>query len=269
MLSTNSVAYDRSEYRGFVRKGYDSARFIEYLDGIEKNIVETLKRHYANFSKPTDRMVTVVEVPFADSTRKLMLKEDDFTRAPNAAKMIKYIFKPSRGERGWDASVFLADAGLLVPEPVAYVEKRKLGIFRRSFFFMEYVANARSLRDVLSGEGDKGALMAEAGTTIKRLHDLGCTHGDLKATNFLVREDEDGQRRLYLIDLEDVRMHSKIPRKKRLDDLVRFYKSSGDTAGNYVRVFLSGYGKDINTIDENISARELRARLSIRDSAAG
>ncbi|MEE8574325.1 MAG: lipopolysaccharide kinase InaA family protein [Thermodesulfobacteriota bacterium] len=268
-MSEKPIEYRHNGYKGFVCRGYDSATFLEYLNNIDENIAEVVRSHYKDFDKQTDRMVTAIEVPFADSTRKFLLKQDDFTRAFNAQKMTKYAFKPSRGRRGFDASLLMMEKGLLIPEPVAYIEKRKMGAFLKGFFFMEFIDQAKSLRDVLTGDAcDKGALMAEVGTTIKRLHDIGCTHGDMKATNFLVRDDGE-QRRLYMIDSEDVRCHSKIPRKRRLDDLVRFYESSGDSEGNFIRPFLSGYGKDINIVKENISARELRGRLSIPDSAAG
>ena len=263
MQSSDYIEYRNKGYKGFIRKGHHSKPFIEFLDNIDSNIEDIVTEHYDNLPNeaslplPTDRMVTVLEVPTIDGMKKVLLKEDDFERSFNFAKSFKSIFKKSRGLRGWLAATRLADGFVLVPEPIAYIEKRGLLRFKRGYFFMEYIEGSVNLGDKLKGGDDKVRLIVQVGDLLRALHELNCSHGDMKASNFLVKDDGD-RHRLFMIDTEDVRFHKKINKMHRMKDLLRFVRSIPDVEDQDMDMLLSGYGKNVRAITDNITPRELR-----------
>ncbi|MEE9543041.1 MAG: lipopolysaccharide kinase InaA family protein [Thermodesulfobacteriota bacterium] len=261
MRSDDYIEYQSKDYKGFIRKGYHSKPFMEFLDNIDSNIKDIVIDHYAKFPKdvpaPTDRMVTVLDVPSLDGTNRVFLKEDDFERAPNFAKSFKSIFKKSRGMKGWLAATRLLEGFVLVPEPIAYIEKRGLLRFKRGYFFMEYVEGSLNLGDKLKDGEDHVRLIVQAGDLLRSLHELDCSHGDMKASNFLVG-DEGDRYRLYMIDTEDMKFHKKIKKMHRMKDLLRFVRSIPDVEDQDMDMLLSGYGKNIRAIGDNITPRELR-----------
>ncbi len=261
MQSDDFIEYKNKGYKGFIRKGHHSKPFIEFLDNIDSNIKDIVIEHYAKFPKdvpaPTDRMVTVLDVPTLDGTKKVFLKQDDFERAFNFVKTFKSIFKQSRGMKGWLAANRLLDGFVLVPEPIAYIEKRGKLRFKKGYFFMEYVEGSINLGDKLKDGEDHVRLIVQVGDLLRSLHELNCSHGDMKASNFLVA-DEGERHRLYLIDTEDVRFYKKIGKMHRMKDLRRFVRSIPGVEDQDMDMLLSGYGKNIRAIGDNITPRELR-----------
>jgi tRNA A-37 threonylcarbamoyl transferase component Bud32 len=231
---------------------------MDYLDNIEANIKDLVIEHYNTIpTDPAVRMTTIVDVPTLDGTRKVFLKEDDFIRAPNFVKSFKSIFKQSRGMKGWLAATRLLEGNVLVPEPIAYIEKRGALRFKRGYFFMEYIEGSLNLGDKLKDGKDRVRLIFQAGDLLRSLHELDCSHGDMKASNFLVG-DEGDRFRLYMIDTEDMRFHKKIDKTHRMKDLLRFVRSIPDVMDEDMDMLLSGYGKNIRAIGDNITPRQLR-----------
>ncbi|MBE9531320.1 MAG: hypothetical protein IME98_00775 [Proteobacteria bacterium] len=159
--------------------------------------------------------------------------------------------------KGWLAANCLLDGFVLVPEPIAYIEKRGLLRFKEGCFCMEYIEGSLNLGDKLKDGENRVRLIVQVGDLIRGLHELNCSHGDMKASNFLVA-DEGDRHRLYMIDTEDVKFHKKIDKKHRMKDLLRFIRSVPDVADQDMDMLLSGYGKNIKAIKENITPRELR-----------
>lgn len=260
MPSKDLIEYNKNGYKGFVRRGYDQAPFLEYLSAIDEHVKEVEARHYKNFDAPTDRMVTTVEAPFLGGPRTLMLKQDDFTRSFNASKSVKYAFKRSRGLKGWEAANMLLDGFVLVPEPLAYIEKRSMGAFKKGYLFMEYIEGAVLLRDAVKENTDREQLIVEAGSIMRKVHDLGCVHGDMKSTNFLVK-GTGNEKRVYLIDFEDVSFSKKVAKKERINDIMRFIESIEDITKAEVNALLTSYGRDLTVWNDNITINDLRQRI--------
>lgn len=85
------------------------------------------------------------------------------------------------------------DIGIDVPEPIEAFEHDGLGVL-----VVEYLPDFRTL-----GQLDSGAVERVAPDllgSLVRMHDIGIAHGDLRAENVLVANDE-----LYLIDATNVR----------------------------------------------------------------
>ncbi|MCJ7616504.1 MAG: hypothetical protein MUO43_08215 [Desulfobacterales bacterium] len=96
--------------------------------------------------------------------------------------------------------------GIPTPKPIAFLEKR-WGPFRAtSYYISEYIDGTDLYRLITSDrlkEINIEALSIKFGEILKLLADANMSHGDFKATNFIVAGEK-----LYIIDIEGMREHS-------------------------------------------------------------
>jgi serine/threonine protein kinase len=96
-------------------------------------------------------------------------------------------------EQELKATRAMRDIGVLVPEPIEAFEHEGFGVL-----VVEYLPDFHTLSQL---EGDAVKQVApDLFTSLARMHDIGIAHGDLRAENVLVANDE-----LYLIDATNVR----------------------------------------------------------------
>ncbi|WP_435096978.1 RIO1 family regulatory kinase/ATPase domain-containing protein [Halarchaeum sp. P4] len=96
-------------------------------------------------------------------------------------------------EHELEATRRMREAGLNVPEPVEAFEVEGLGVL-----VMEYLPEFETLDDLSRAEIEVRA--PELFGALKTMHEHGLAHGDLRAENVLIHEDE-----LYFIDATKVR----------------------------------------------------------------
>lgn len=96
-------------------------------------------------------------------------------------------------EQELEATRAMHDIGIPVPEPIEAFEHDGLGVL-----VVEYLPDFRTLSQLDSAAVERVApdLLA----SLVRMHDIGIAHGDLRAENVLVANDE-----LYLIDATNIR----------------------------------------------------------------
>ncbi|HEV7734420.1 MAG TPA: lipopolysaccharide kinase InaA family protein [Candidatus Binatia bacterium] len=137
--------------------------------------------------------------------------------------------------------------GFVVPDAVAAVEYRHLGLCTRSFFITRTVADAttadlhwRALKDA----GDvaaRRAFVTGLGDLFRRLHGAGVYHGDLKDVNVLVRGPSTAPE-FVLLDLERVQFRPRLDRRRRTKNLVQLERTLGRAASRGDRLrFLRAY----------------------------
>ena len=131
-------------------------------------------------------------------------------------------FKHSRAAISWRNAHMLDLYGIATPAPLALVVERR-GLFgRRAWFISREVAGMPLNAWVDARGGDPGtiaAMAAQVGHVLAALRVQRISHGDMKATNFLVVDD-----RLYLIDLDAMQRHHNLSRFEHAwrRDLQRF-----------------------------------------------
>jgi len=129
----------------------------------------------------------------------------------------------SRAWVAWQNANMLALLGVATPQPLALLERR-FGPLRRSAYLISAYSPGVPLQDWLRQQGetvvpdwlDRALLDIFAALAASHI-----SHGDLKASNFLV---EDTDRRVQLIDLDAMRLHRCAWRfrKTQRRDLARF-----------------------------------------------
>jgi tRNA A-37 threonylcarbamoyl transferase component Bud32 len=125
----------------------------------------------------------------------------------------------------WRNSHLLKSIGVNTPNPVAMMEKR-LGPLRSvSYILTEYV-DGTDIHHLLNsdkvGEIDLFGLVKQFGELLRRFASSSISHGDFKATNFILSD-----KGLFITDLDAVRSHRlKWKFKKAFrEDLVRLMQN--------------------------------------------
>jgi len=160
-----------------------------------------------------DNFKSKVGVVVVDN-RKVVIKRHNYK---SQWHRFRRYFRPTRSSRNWYYSNLLRSRGILVPGPVAFVEKRIGWLRGMCHFVYEYV-------DGISGEEYFKRHMdcpekIEAGmdlviALVLRIKELGLIHGDIRMSNLIFKDN-----RLWLLDFDDMRSRAwyKPPRVKNRD----------------------------------------------------
>jgi Lipopolysaccharide kinase (Kdo/WaaP) family/Glycosyl transferase family 2 len=193
------------------------------------------------------------------------------------------LVRASPARRAFDAARALAARGFGVPDVIAAVEERRLGILRRSFFVTCEVAGAvtadRYWEESAARRPDRRRFAAWLGDLFRRLHAAGVYHNDLKDVNVLVRPGGSGLQEA-LLDLERIRIGRSVSRRRRTKNLVQLDRTLGRSAGATARLrFLRAYlgpsarGDDIRAWAAAVTAaatrKDRRAAPPSRPPAVG
>jgi tRNA A-37 threonylcarbamoyl transferase component Bud32 len=177
-------------------RAYSSTTFQQFLDKPD-----------AVFTAATTRILkagrtsTVAEVTLGQ--HKLVVKRyniKDFWHG------LGLLFKPSRARLSWRLAHQLQFVGLPTAKPVAFIEKRFLGLRRQAYFVMEYIEGSRAdaFFETHAPDSKQSTTLAKRIITLFfNLARLRLSHGDLKITNILLTPHLEP----VLIDLDGMREH--------------------------------------------------------------
>ena len=123
----------------------------------------------------------------------------------NFIHALKRCPRNTRAWSSWRNAHRLESLGIPTPKPIAFLEKR-WGPFRStSYYISEYIDGTDLYRLITSDRSKEiniEALSIRFGEILNLLADTCMSHGDFKATNFIVAGEK-----LYLIDIEGMREH--------------------------------------------------------------
>ena len=203
--------------------------------------------------KKGDRRKTVVGVvngPALGIPGKIFLKRSNYKNFPD------FLYKKllgSRARRLWKVSRALREKGLPVPEPIAYIEPTFK--CREAFFISSAVEDSDNLALLFrTGQVHEPEEMGrEVASLLSRWHMAGAVHGDMKWHNILVKNLA-GERKYFLVDLDQAKVYERPRIKGIMKDLARFYRSGLEMdARDWVETdFLPLY---IGMIDPKIRSR--------------
>jgi tRNA A-37 threonylcarbamoyl transferase component Bud32 len=132
-----------------------------------------------------------------------------------------HCWQTSRAAKNWAYSNVLRLFGVPTPGAIGYAEKQMLGLNGRAYFFMQYEPG-KMLLDYLEEGGIDEAVIDQAAAIFSDFKKLQLTHGDTKATNYLVNDDK-----VSVIDLDSMRWFKNKDKweKARAKDIARFRKN--------------------------------------------
>jgi tRNA A-37 threonylcarbamoyl transferase component Bud32 len=136
----------------------------------------------------------------------------------------------SRAKRTLRGAAILQRAGFAHPQVIAAFEQVERGAVGASYVVTERLHRPRVLsRFALSDGRDfywRQSLSKHLARTIRALHDRGCYTRDLQETNLML-EVQNGELKVYFIDLENFRWLPMVPLRLRLLNLVHLDRSIG------------------------------------------
>ena len=134
----------------------------------------------------------------------------------------------SPGRRAWVAGHGLRARRIGAARPLAFLERRRYGVPIASWVVLEDLRPAvPAAFAVERGEADAEAVLAALSRLLVDLHRARVDHGDLKATNVLLRRSA-GALALALVDLEGVRFPSRLAEARRIAALAELNASLPD-----------------------------------------
>jgi 3-deoxy-D-manno-octulosonic acid kinase len=127
---------------------------------------------------------------------------------------IKNLFRKSRAKKAFEATLLLEGMGIKTAPIVFACEKRVLGLLIDSFVVTEAL-QAQNLVQYHEDYPFNDREVKLLGTYIRRLHERGILHTDLKGENLLMDKD----RNIYLIDLDRLQHKGVISIQTRIKNL--------------------------------------------------
>jgi UDP-glucose:(heptosyl)LPS alpha-1,3-glucosyltransferase len=152
------------------------------------------------------------------------------------------LFRSSGAVRSLKGAAILAESNIRTARPLAAVESRSWGMLNSSFFLSQEIKDAQTAdaywrEKLLPLQGRDGMerrkrFLRGLGELFRSLHTQDVYHNDLKDANILVRSDAaGGAEHFYLLDLEGIRRHRNLNRRRRIKNLVQLNR----TLGRYLR----------------------------------
>lgn len=132
--------------------------------------------------------------------------------------------------RCWRRSADLEKAGFRVPGPVALAETHRFGLAADCYFITAAIPGAEPAGRLWRERGaraplrERAALLEAMAAELRRLHDARFYSRDSNADNFLVRQRDDGSIEIYLLEIENVRRLRSVSERRRVKNLVQFYR---------------------------------------------
>jgi len=141
---------------------------------------------------------------------------------------VKNIFRISRAQKVWRNSYGFELRGVPIPSTIAFIEERKYRILKRSYIISEFIQNALTLTRFIMEKWkdmtpeERKRILSSLSRQIRKMHYLGCFHGDLKWNNIFVKE-EDRHYNFYFTDLDGSKVKKKLTNREKIKDIGRFY----------------------------------------------
>lgn len=142
---------------------------------------------------------------------------------------LRRVFRATRATTSWRLAQKLNLFGVQTAKPIAFIEKRFMGLRGKSYYITEYVSGEHAGQYFTKHEQQevKVTRMIDRVTQLlKNIAKCEVTHGDLKATNILINTREEP----IMIDLDGAKEHVSLSglRKAWQKEIKRFLKNFRD-----------------------------------------
>lgn len=152
---------------------------------------------------------TILKAGNSATVAKINLEGQDLVikryNLKNATHTLSRSLRPSRAMVSWENAHRLRFLGINTPPPLAVIEERWGILRKRAFFIMAHQPGKtidQVLQTVIDSHRAVDRCLDQLEVLLKQLAAARISHGDFKATNFLLSANQ-----LYLVDLDGMRAH--------------------------------------------------------------
>ena len=143
------------------------------------------------------------------------------------AYALKNIFRSSRAKRVWRAGNVCHVRGIGVALPLAYLERRKFRMLCESYLLTAAVTGDE-LPQVLARQAGsvrtKRLMIRQLARQLRRMHDRGIAHRDLKGENIIGQELGNSRHKFFVVDFDGIMFRS-VSRRVRAKNLARLVRA--------------------------------------------
>ncbi len=142
----------------------------------------------------------------------------------NTLYRIGYLFKQTRAEHSWFASLLLEKHSIANPKVCMVYSKKKFGFIGNIYLITEAVNDVFSMeyfRKAFAAPDKRDSFCAKVIEQLAQVHNAGIFHSDAKLWNFYAYNDILGHEKIGIWDLDGAIIYKELPAKKRILDLSR------------------------------------------------
>jgi heptose I phosphotransferase len=186
-----AVAHSYRSFRA-VPRNFLQAPMVHALGDLDSVISKPDRIIYKNGNTCTVARVVINEKPYA--IKRYNIK--------SGKHFVMRFWRPSRAWRSWYGAHLFQFFGIPTLQPVALIESRWGKIRRKAYFLSELVEGeplAEYFQNPNYSETQKREIAEKAINLLRQLYQLQIKHGDMKVTNFIVKDNK-----IFLIDLDSV-----------------------------------------------------------------
>ena len=154
------------------------------------------------------------------------------------------VVRGSRAKRAWRNGQLLKRIGVATPEPLAFLETKKIGLVRESFLITPYIEGTNFhhyIRNENLPTEQRRRVIEKIKNTLDTLSLHKTSHGDTKPSNFLVAADGP-----VVTDLDSMKIHwtASIAKRGAENDLAKFLMriNTDDISADMRRLCASTFG---------------------------
>lgn len=226
------VPFKAGTYKGSINRDFYSPELLDLLHNPDKSFLEPLNTVIKD-SHTTSSCFMPLKI--AGKKVEFHIKRYNYQ---NIFYALKNLFRTSRGKRVWKVANGWVLRNIPTPLPVAFLEQRKGRFLIKSFFITKKIDQSLPLISLFqkgtTNSPDeiskiRNELLQQGAHILRRMHERGVCHGDLKASNILVQKKAGQKEKLYLVDLDSARVKKSVKERDRIRDLARLNASLLDT----------------------------------------
>ena len=221
-------------------KGF--ARRRQWRGDIGEILLDPVKLRDGGILKKESRSKALWEkdVTVQGEKKKLIIKHYKRKRGWRA---LKYILRPSQAIRSWRGAFALEMRNVHSVKAIAALERRDyLHRLLDSYFIAEKISGVDNLvryvakqKEWDEASREKDIFIQRLALFIRRVHLLGVYHGDMKATNILVKTDADKKFDFILTDLDFIHVDSYLSQRQMARNFLQLNKSFLDVSRVTIR----------------------------------
>lgn len=145
-------------------------------------------------------------------------------KIPNLINKIVYrYFRKSKARRSFEYATLLLEKGIGTPQPVAFFENYNWLGLKDSYYLSEHLQCDLTYRELveISDYPDHENILRQFTRFSYKLHQKGIEFKDHSPGNTLIRKSSDGHYEFFLVDLNRMNFHEKMPFELRMKNLCR------------------------------------------------